>query len=514
VDVSSSTGVAGQMAFARPIGLPRRTADALMWRSELAAAAPALVASEAQKQKLVSAKDLKKLRKQMTDKMQDALAVKSEMGSVQAQLKALSNAVDTLSQIMVDELESVGSDLARAKVETSDQLATLANGVKSVTPEISTLHSAVDKCKSSADAANASIVKLKRWTESGFRRLNDVLSVQQQALAVLDSQITGFNERIHEDRADVKSCRQESAESKSEFERMRTQVAQVVLHNEELVREYRQHIRVMQTATANCEQATNQKESSTAAQQVEFSKVETMLLEHRAICESRLTALEYTARSPPPPRSTPLTDRRVSELEEDLGRAKRQLSEQDDVIRELQLRLQTHVEKAALTRLADRQEMSDLVSRAVQDFIRNNPQTLAPVSYPPYERPSTSSPPRARTSQDSPERHGGAAAGAFSPLQPPSLDTIQRTPTRTAWPSASLAHSDDVPSETRRSLYPERVSALKFGGGTPERASSRVMEQAQQRVQERSTQLQQLQLARTRGRDETTLRSRASGAQI
>ena len=51
---------------------------------------------------------------------------------------------------------------------------------------------------------------------------------------------------------------------------MRTQVAQVVLHNEELVREYRQHIRVMQTATANCEQATNQKESSTAAQQVCF----------------------------------------------------------------------------------------------------------------------------------------------------------------------------------------------------------------------------------------------------
>lgn len=40
-------------------------------------------------QKLVSAKDLRKLRRQVNEKMQTALAVTNEMGSVQEQLKTL-----------------------------------------------------------------------------------------------------------------------------------------------------------------------------------------------------------------------------------------------------------------------------------------------------------------------------------------------------------------------------------------------------------------------------------------
>jgi hypothetical protein len=78
--------------------------------------------------------------------MQNALAVKNEMGSVQEQLKTLSHAVDALSQIMVDELDAVGADLTRTRVETSDQLTTLAKGLQSMTPEVSGLRAASDKC--------------------------------------------------------------------------------------------------------------------------------------------------------------------------------------------------------------------------------------------------------------------------------------------------------------------------------------------------------------------------------
>jgi len=273
------------MAFARPIGQPRRSVEAQMIKAQLAEAAPALVAWEAQKQKLVSAKDLKKLRKHVNEKMQNALAVKSEMGSVQEQLKTLSHAVDALSQILVDELDAVGADMRQTKVETSDQLTTLAKGMQAFTHGLSGLKATSDQCKSTAEAASTSIAKLKRWTETGFRRLNEALTVQQQALTVLDSQIAGFNERMHDGHADLVSCRQESADCKAEFERMRTQVSQVLLSNEKLVQEYRDHIRIMQKATANCEMATAEQESRTTMQQHEISHVEALLHEHRAICE-------------------------------------------------------------------------------------------------------------------------------------------------------------------------------------------------------------------------------------
>jgi len=149
------------MAFARPIGNPRRSADALMFRTAWAEAAPALVASEAQRQKLVSAKDLRKLRRQVNEKMQSALAVTNEMGSVQEQLRTLSHAVDALSQIMVDELDAVGADMTQSKVEASDQMTTLAKGMQSFTPELTGLRSSSDRCRSAVEAANASLVKLK-----------------------------------------------------------------------------------------------------------------------------------------------------------------------------------------------------------------------------------------------------------------------------------------------------------------------------------------------------------------
>jgi len=79
---------------------------------------------------------------------------------------------------------------------------------------------------------------------------------------------------------------------------MRTQVSQVLLSNEKLVQEYRDHIRLMQTATANCEMVTAEKESRTTMQQQDISHVEAQLYEHRAICEGACAAAtRYTLRA-------------------------------------------------------------------------------------------------------------------------------------------------------------------------------------------------------------------------
>lgn len=448
-----------------------------MLSEQLRAAAPELVAKEAQKQKLVSAKELKKLRKEVNEKMQNALAVKSEMGSVQEQLRTLSHAVDSLSQIMVDELDTLSSDMTQTRVDASDQLTTLAKGMQSFSPEISSLREASERCKSTVEAANTSIGKLKRWTESGFRRLNEALTVQQQALTVLDSQMAGFNDRIQEVRSDAMNCRKESAECKAEFERMRTQVSQVMLSNEQLVHEYRDHIRAMQTATTNCELVAAEKESKTTVLHQDISYVESQLQEHRALCEARLIALERKSSLSPAPASTAvLSERRISELEEDLLQARRQLSEQDDKIHELQVRLQAQTEKAALTRLADRQEVSELVSRAIQDYMRRHPTPRPTVL---HDLPVTAWTSTPQTSR-SPERRGGA-----SPLRPPSLDAVP--------------HQDDAlhgPAESR---------TLAASG-----AVSRVMEESALRVQDMRRESMQRQLALSRAVEEIDQRLRSS----
>jgi len=304
---------------------------------------------------------------------------------------------------------------------------------------------------------------------------------------VLDSQMAGFNERIGEGRADVVSCRSESAECRAEFERMRTQVSQVMLDNEKLVHEYREHIRNMQTATANCEMAAAEKDTRTALQLQDISQIEAQLHEHRAISEARLNALEKTARNPTPARpSAGFSERRVSELEEELAQAKRQLSDHDDRIRELHMRLQTQTEKAALTRLADRQEVSDLVARAIQDHMRKNPPRSsasydAPPSvwpaYTPHRVDHSAVAMSSTATTGSPERHGGifsSVSRASSPLRPASFDRE----TLPSYGEERLSHG---------SQYPERASVLLDRGSGSRQLSapvSRVMEDSQQRVQD------------------------------
>ena len=482
-----------------------------MLAEQLRAAAPELVAKEAQKQKLVSAKELKKLRKEVNEKMHNALAVKSEMGSVQEQLKTLSHAVDSLSQIMVDELDTLSSDMTQTRVDASDQLATLAKGVQSFSPEISSLRDSSERCKSAVEAANTSIAKLKRWTESGFRRLNEALTVQQQALTVLDSQMAGFNDRMQEGRADVVNCRKESAESKAEFERMRTQVSQVMLSNEQLVQEYREHIRSMQTATTNCELVAAEKESRTAVLHQDISYVESQLQEHRALSEARLLALEKkSALSPTAAQTAPLSERRIAELEEDLMQARRQLSEQDDKIHELQMRMQAQTEKAALTRLSDRQEVSELISRAIQDYMRRNPPARPSASY--DDLPASASVALAATSHpnSSPERRS-------SPLRPPSFDAV---PSGAAASSRGVSGGDANESHgSHLSQLSQHERARAVNSSTAGRSLpaslpvSRVMEESAQRVADMRRESMQRQLALSRAVEEIDERIRSSSAE-
>jgi hypothetical protein len=181
-------------------------------------------------------------------------------------------------------------------------------------------------------------------------------------------------------------------------------------------------------------------------------------------------------RDPTPRVSSAFSERRVSELEEDLAQAKRQMSEQDDRIRELQMRLQTQTEKAALTRLSDRQELSELVQRAIHDYMRKTPAARTSTSS--YDEPArawsaykphatsggTLSPPRTvALSNTSPERHRGAPGGAGQvPPRPPS-----------ALSSGAALHGEHV------GFFEEHGRARSRSMGPV----SRVMEESQDRVE-------------------------------
>ena len=173
---------------------------------------------------------------------------------------------------------------------------------------------------------------------------------------------------------------------------------------------------------------------------------------------ARLSALEKSARKPTPHPSSAFSERRVSELEEDLAQAKRKLGEQDDRIRELQIRLQAQTEKAAIARLADRQELSELVQRAINEHMRKN-LPARPCS-------SSEAPARAWISE-TPQK------GALSPARIPGSDHL-------SW-SQTAANAARLPLDTSMSAVP----GVRADEGNAYRGSaSRVMEESQQRVQE------------------------------
>lgn len=84
-------------------------------------------------------------------------------------------------QVLVDELDYIRGDVARTKVDMVDQMTTLARSVKELSPELAAVRGIVERNHSLAEGAHKATHKLKHWSESGFRRLNEAMSVQQQA---------------------------------------------------------------------------------------------------------------------------------------------------------------------------------------------------------------------------------------------------------------------------------------------------------------------------------------------
>ena len=78
-----------------------------------------------------------------------------------------------------------------------------------------------------ANNALSAVQKLRHWTASGFRRLNEAMTVQQQALTIVDSQLTSIQETLQQLpqlKAELKLCRKEASESRAELERLRLQL--------------------------------------------------------------------------------------------------------------------------------------------------------------------------------------------------------------------------------------------------------------------------------------------------
>jgi hypothetical protein len=131
--------------------------------------------------RIATLKDLRRVRKALSEKVEDALALKGDISSVHEQLRSIGDAFDTLSQVLVDELDYIRGDVARTKVDIVDQMTTLAKGLQEFSPEIASMRNMASTSNSTAENAQKSTQKLKAWADSGFRKLNEAMSVQQQA---------------------------------------------------------------------------------------------------------------------------------------------------------------------------------------------------------------------------------------------------------------------------------------------------------------------------------------------
>ena len=53
----------------------------------------------------------------------------------------------------------------------------------------SQMRNAAEECRDATEACSKDTSRLKNWTETGFRRLNDAMTVQQQAYVTLNTKL-------------------------------------------------------------------------------------------------------------------------------------------------------------------------------------------------------------------------------------------------------------------------------------------------------------------------------------
>jgi hypothetical protein len=422
-------------------------------------------------------------------------------------------------KVLVEEIDSTRAEISKTKVDLSDQVTVLAKGLQALTPEVLSLRPALENFAPIAENANSAlsaVQKLRMWTESGFRRLNEAMTVQQQALTIVDSQLSSIQETLQtmqQVRADVKLYRKDTSECRAEVERLRLQLLEHCSSNDRSFADVSAHVRSLRTAVDGLEAASEDREQRLIAHSRDLSRLDATVQDLHVLHDRRITALEGAAARAAAAASggvhTPTharPDRRVVELEADLERLRGQLVQQDEALRSVQRQLERMAERPpASAPRADPQALRDAVAAAVNEHLRRNP---AP---PPFRAPLDSAVGPGATPQRGGDGSsifgggfsfsaGGAAAGSGTGggNQARSLETAD----------FSLSRALSPP--------PGRPEAGAGGGaaagtGVFAGALGRVMQDSQRRVANMRQESEQRHAALTRAVEEIDSRIRGGG---
>jgi len=315
--------------------------------------------------KLVSTRHLRKFRKQVSEKLEKAMQLKSEVLSVQEQMRSLGSVIDSLSQIMVEEIDVLCGEMNRFKVDTSDQFTLVAKGVQRLGPEIAELRNALNVVKGSTQASEDSVQRLRLWTESGFRRLSEAVQIQQQALTVLDGQVGGLNEKLADLRSQVSACRSELVDCKTEKENVSAKLDVIVKGHEKVAESCREQLEEFERLSEKYEELCTDRKTLHNLHLQEIARLEAQLQDHRSLTDSRLNVLERNVKLPGPVKGgTP--DRRINDLENELSQAKKLIHDQEARLRDLYAQSR---EQSALEKLQERHNLTEFVTKLVSEML-------------------------------------------------------------------------------------------------------------------------------------------------
>eukprot|EP00960_Hanusia_phi_P012154 354689-Hanusia_phi.AAC.2 len=316
--------------------------------------------------RFVSTKHLKKFRKQVSEKLHKALELKNEMISVQEQLASLGGVIDSLSQIMVDEIDALCGEVNRFKVDTSDQFTLVAKGVQRVAAEVAELRSSLHRVSEATDMSDDARLKLRRWAEAGFLRLSEAAQIQQQALTVLDGQVGGLSERLADVRGQVVACRGELVDCRAEKENLNAKVNVTVRGHEKVAESCREQLEEFQRLSEMYEEMCTDRKTLQSLHLQEIARLETQLQDHRSLTDTRLNVLEKNLKLPNVMKGGTPSERRINDLEAELSQAKKLIYDQETRFRELYAQSR---EQSALDKLQERHELTEVVTRLVNESL-------------------------------------------------------------------------------------------------------------------------------------------------
>ena len=131
------------------------------------------------------------------------------------QLRILRTAVDSLTSILMDELDKANENVASVRSETQQQIAAVKKSVEALPVDLASVRRELDVSKTY-------VAKLDRRAEHGVRRLNEALSVQQQALTDMAADVSKIDRKAARQEDDVK---QASERFEKDMAQLRTQVS-------------------------------------------------------------------------------------------------------------------------------------------------------------------------------------------------------------------------------------------------------------------------------------------------